>query len=353
MRHILFVSVVVLLILLPLSGIAQERAILVPKPVPGAPFQYADEKDLFGQAYRWFLEGDQQQAVDLLKQLITAGGFKLNPRHYYVIVANFTDTVTPIGLLHGDENFFSRRMYGLKEDNLFYIYISRQRQGQSFLSVLASEKESPFFENLPAFLGIFLPLTEGVQSQAISAETTWIDVRRFEVPKPFRKFCDLSFIVKPDLSEDKVLAKAIFDNTSLERWSYGIATAITSEKDVDIIVNPDGKITVRPKPNLDLAAFAVINYHFVPVDTKAPTLASSFHLLGGLRVINFVEPIIGIGGGIPVSAINLHLFAGYSFEFANELKSNYNIGDEIDREVDPFKTEIRPKFRFGIEIKFP
>ncbi len=353
MRHFIFVSLMIALISMPLSAIAQQRSILVPKPVPGAPFQYADEDDLLGQAYRWFLEGEYEQGAELLKKIITETGFELNPKNYYVVVANFTDNFTPIGLIHGDNDFSSARMYGLKEDNLFYIYLSRQRQGQSFLSVLATEKASPFYENLPAFLGIFLPMTGSVQPQDISAETTWIDVRRFEVPKVYRKFCDLSFIVKPNLSEDNVLARAVFDNTSLERWSYGIATAITSQNDVDIIVSPDGKITVRPKPYLDLAAFAVINYHFVPVDTKAPTLASSFHLLGGLRIIDFVEPIIGIGGGIPVSEINLHLFAGYSFEFANELKSDYDIGDEIDREVNPFKTKIRPKFRFGIEVKFP
>ncbi len=333
--------------------LAQERAILVPKPVQGTPFEYRDTDDLFGKAYRWFMEKEYELGADTLRKLIQASGFQLHPEKYYVVVANFTDSFTPIGLLHKDEDFLSRRMYGLNEDNLYYIFISRQREGDSFLSALAIEKQSPFMENLPLFLGIFLPSGVAPKIQEIPGKTTYVDVRQFNVPKTFRKFSDISIIVKPSLSEEKELGKAIFDNSSLERWSFGIATAITSQKDVDIIVNPDGRITVRPKPNLDLAAFAVINYHFKPVNTKAPTLASSFHLLAGLRMIDFVEPLIGIGGGIPVSIIDLHLFAGGSIEFANELRSGYAIGQVIEEEVNPFKIKIRPKFRFGIEVRFP
>jgi hypothetical protein len=352
MRKISFVLFFVFLFISLFQLKAQERAILVPKPITGSPFQVDDSDDLFGTAYRWFLEGEYELGLDSLKKLIKASGFQILPGNYYVVMANFTDSFSPIGLIHEDDDFFSTRMYGLKENNLYYIYISRQREGKSFLSVLVTAKDSPFMENLPLFIGIFQPLVS-VDAQVLSGETTWIDIRQFNVPVPFRKFSDLSFIIKPSLSEEKILAKTVFDNTSKERWSYGIASAITNAKDVDIIVGADGKITVRPKPNLDLAAFAVINYHFIPVDTKAPTLASSFHLLGGIRMIDFVEPIIGIGGGINMGMIDLHLFAGFSMEIANKLKEGYEIGQVITKEVDPFESRFRGKFRFGIEVKFP
>ncbi len=333
---------------------SQEQAVLVPKPVPGAPFQLIDKEDLFGKAYRWFLEGRYELASDTLRKLVAKAGFELEPDNYYIVVPNFTKSVSPIGLFYEDQDYFKRRFYGLEKDNLYYIFITRQREGKSFLSVLATEKASPFVENLPLFLGLLQQPFQALEApRDTSAEITYVDVRRFNVPKAFRKYSDISVIVKPALEEEEELGRVVFDNTSLERWSYGIATAITSEQDVDLVVNPDGKITVRPKPNLDLAAFAVVNYHFKAVDTKAPALASSVHLLGGLRMIDFLEPIVGIGAGIPVSMIELHLFTGFSFEFANALKSGYAVNDPVSKDEHPFKTEIRPKFRFGIEVKFP
>jgi len=333
---------------------AQERAVLVPKPIPGAPFKFNDTNDLFGQAYRWFLEGEYQVGADSLKRLIESAGFKLEKGNYYIVVANFTDAVSPIGLIHEGNDFFDGRLYGLKEDNLYYIYISRQREGKSFISTLATAKNSPFIENLPLFLGLLESIPFSAADVKISSEElTYVDVRQFKIPKSLRKFSDLSIIIKSELSSEKVLAKTVFDNTSKEQWSYGIGTAITSVNDVDIIVGSDGSIIVRPKPNLDLATFALINYHFNPVDTKAPTFGTSFHILGGLRIADFVEPILGIGGGFDAGSFGLHLFLEYSVEIANELKSGYAVGQMVSDEVDPFKTKLRGKPRFGIEIKFP
>ena len=348
------VIIALFVIIFPLVLLSQDRAILTPKPVPGSPFKISDKEDLFGQAYRWFIEGDYARGADTLKSLVEKAGIVLDKNAYYIVAANFTDSVSPIGLFHGDDDFFSRRMFGLQQDNLYYIYITRQREGSSFLSVMATAKNSPFMENLPLFIGLFQPLPfASVKIESSGENETWIDVRRFQVPKLFRKFSDLSVLIKTDLASDKIIAKTIFDNTSKERLSYGIATAITSVNDVDLAVGSDGKITVRPKPNLDLAAFAVINYHFQEVDTKQPTFGNSFHLLGGLRLADFVEPLIGVGGGIDMGGFGLHLFAGYSVEFAQKLKSGYQIGDEVTDDTHPFKLNIRGKPRFGIEIKFP
>ena len=335
-----------------ISAFSQERSILVPKRIDGAPFKYDDKTDLFGKAYRWFYDGNYSWGVDSLKKLVKEAGVELDPKAYYVVVANFTNSLSPIGLFHGNDDFFSTRMYGLDEDNLYYIFISREPQAPSFLSVVATEKSSPFIENLPAFITLIQPFI-GLAQPTLEGEETWIDVRQFKLPKAFRKNADFSFLVKKDLSEEKILAKTVFDNTSLERWSYGIATAITNVNDVDIIIGGDGSIVVRPKPNLDLATFGVINYHFKPVDTKAKTIASSIHLLGGIRLANTLEPILGIGGGIPVGFVDLHLFAGFSVEFANELKDGYFIGQQIKEDVNPFQLKVRGKPRFGIEVKFP
>jgi hypothetical protein len=38
-----------------------------------------------------------------------------------------------------------------------------------------------------------------------------------------QRFFVISVIVKKDLSPDEYLAAAVFDNTPLGRWSYGIA----------------------------------------------------------------------------------------------------------------------------------
>lgn len=350
MRKLLLVCL--MLALITQISYTQERSIIIPKRISGAPFKTNDHSDLFGKAYRWSIDGNYDWAADSLKKLIDQAGIKLDPQAYYVVVANYTDKFSPIGLIHGDDSFLSSRMYGLTENNLYYIFISRTPQAPSFLSVIATEKQAPFWNNLPAFLSL-LPFT-GLSVQTISDEKdTWIDVQQFTIPGNYRKNCNLSFLVKTKLAAEDLLATAIFDNTSLERWSYGIGTAITTVNDVDFIIGNDGTITVRPKPNKDLAAFALINYHFKPVDTKAKRLATSFHLLAGFRMSQTLEPIVGIGAGIPLQQIDLHLFAGYSVEFANELKNGYQIGEKLKDEINPFKLKIRGKPRLGIEIKFP
>jgi hypothetical protein len=73
--------------------------------------------------------------------------------------------------------------------------------------------------------------------------------------------------------------------------------------------------------------------------------------LGGLRLDDIFEPIVGVGGGVSLGFIDLHAFVGYSFEFANQLKSGYQIGDAVNEDVSPFKRKIRGKPRFGLEIK--
>lgn len=334
------------------SIVAQEKTILVPKRVDGAPFVHDDQEDLFGQAYRWFLEGEVERGATSLKELVAKAGYQIDPKSYYVVVANFTDSLSPIGMFHGDDDFLNTRMYGLRTNNLFYIFISREEGAPSFLSVLATAKQAPFWENLPAFLGLFLPIPP-IGVLELPGQQTWVDVRQFEIPKAYRKNSDLSFIVKKKLSDEHVLASGVFDNTAKERWSFGIGAAITSLDDVDIKIGSDGRIIVEPKPNLDLATFAMINYHFQPVDTKAKTLGTSFHLLGGIRLANFFEPIGGIGGGVDLGMIDLHLFAGVSVEVANELKSGWQIGDTVTEEENPFKIKLRAKPRFGIEVKFP
>lgn len=331
---------------------AQNRTILVPRQVEGSPVKYTDDDDFFGQAYRWFQENETDSAVVNLTRLIEAAGFPVDPNSYYVVVAHFMDSYAPIGVIHKDTDFFGTRMYGLKEDNLYYVFISRAHQDTSFLSVLATAKDSPFLTNLPGFLNFVgvLPSLQAVK--AMEGVQTWIEVRRFNVPKAFQKFSDLSFVVKKNLSDETDLTSAVFDNTSKERWSYGVLFALTSLDEVDIIVGSDGKIIVQPKPTADPAVFGVINFHFSPVDTKQKTLGNSFHLLGGLRVGGNLEPIIGIGGGVSLDVIDLHAFVGYSVEFANELKDKYKVGDEVG-DVDPFKTKIRGMPRFGLEVKFP
>jgi hypothetical protein len=281
--------------------------------------------------------------------LIDASGYKIDPQAYYIVVANFTDKVSPIGLFHEGSDFLDTRFYGLKTDTLYYMFISRTENAPSHVSVLLKSKPTPFEANLPAFLGLFGVAVPGVL--ATPSQTTWIDVRRFEIPEKFQKISDISVIVKKDLSAEEFLAAAVFDNTPLERWSYGIATAITSIDDVVLEVGEDGTIIVRPRPTGDFAVFGVINFHFKAVDTKAPTLASSFHLLGGLRLANSIEPLLGLGFGVPIAGFELHLFGGGSLAFRNELKSGFNIGQRV--EEDPFKTAIKFYPRFGLEVKFP
>jgi len=75
--------------------------------------------------------------------------------------------------------------------------------------------------------------------------------------------------------------------------------------------------------------------------------------MGGIRLVDFIEPIAGVGAGFDLGFFDLALFAGYSIEFANELEEGYSIGQQINDEVDPFKLKLRGKPRFGIQVKFP
>jgi hypothetical protein len=341
--------------------LSQEKMILLPKQVPGAPFRVPDGDDLFGKAYRWFLEGQPDFALDSLKKLIDRSGYRLSPENYYVVVAHYNESFSPLGLIHEGSAFLDTRFYGLSQDSLFYVFISRTPRAPSFLSVTITEKDSPFITNLPAFIGLFVPLAvrENVEAQvnALQRGDTWIDVRQFDIPEKFRKNSDLSFIVKSDLASEKFLAETRFDNTALERWSYGIAFGITGVDDVDFEIGSDGRIIIRPKQENDLATFGVVNYHFKPVDTKAKTFGTSLHVFGGARLAPMVEPIAGVGGGVSLGFIDLHLFVGYSLEFASvlkdEFKDDFANGQPITNEVDPFKLKLRGKFRYGIEIKFP
>jgi hypothetical protein len=124
--------VIFLLSLVFSAAVAQDRAILVPKQVPEAPFVCVDSTDLFGQSYRWFYEGDVAQGANLLRKIVTSSGMPLDPKSYYIVVANFTDSLNPIGMFHGANDFLSTRMFGLEESNLYYIFISRDRNASSF-----------------------------------------------------------------------------------------------------------------------------------------------------------------------------------------------------------------------------
>ncbi len=348
-KKLILVSLIFLLLFTTLN--AQERRIVIPKPVAGAPYVMNDTEDLFGKAWRFYRDGFTSWAVDSLRKLIAEFGFEINPNHYYIVVANFTPELSPIGMFHGNAHFHDTRLYGLKSDSLYYIFISRDEEAKSYLSTVLVSKPSYFEEVLPYFIGLF-PIFSQVQTQVTGEYRTWMDVRKFEIPKKFQKNCDIKVIVKKDLSEERFLAHEVFDNTSLEKWSFGIATALTSVDDVDIIVD-NGTIVVRPKPKGDLATFGVINYHFKAVDTKARGLATSFHVSGGLRISETIEPVIGLGFGIPISMIDLHLFGGYSVEFAQELKSEYAVEKVVPEGVNPFKLKIRGKPRIGLEVKFP
>jgi hypothetical protein len=338
------------LLILPAGVSAQEQVVIIPKPVENSPFVYVDQNNLFAKAYHLFREGLAPAAIDSLKKLIEESGIQLDLRNYYLVVANFADNASPIGLLHEGSEFFNTRLYGLQGAKLYYIFISRQHR-TSFVSTLLTAKGSPFIEALPRFIGLFIPFLPATP-RALAQDTTWIDMREFEIPSPFQKFSNISVLVKTELEAERVLGSITLDNTSKERWSFGIATAITSVNDVDFNIGDDGVIRIQPKPRGDLASFAVINYNFQPVDTKARTLATSFHLLGGMRLARVIEPLLGVGFGVPAGMVEVHLFAGYSLEFAQELKIGFAIGDKVAKE-DPFKTKLRGKPRFGIELKFP
>lgn len=351
MKYSLRILLVLLFTTLLLNG--QDQAVLIPTPVTESPLKYEDSSDLFGKSYRWFLEGNVVEGTNLLREVIGNAGFQLDPNKYYVVVANFTDNFSPIGILHGEDDFLNTRLYGLGADDLYFIMVTRRESPQTYVSTFATAKASPSMENLLPFLSLFIPIIPPT-SIASANNDTWVDVRKFTIPEPFRKNSDLSFLVKKDLGDDHVLAQAVFDNTSRERWTYGIATAITSANDVNLIIGSDGSIIVEPKPDLDLANFAIVNYHFSAIDTKSKRFQDSFHLLAGIRLTDFIEPVAGIGAGFDLGAINLGLFAGYSVEVANELEDGFAVGDVLtDPEVDPFKTTLRGKLRFGLHVSFP
>lgn len=345
-----FLFPLILLFIFNLNSFAQDRAVLIPKSV-GAPLVINDTQDLFGKAWRFYRDGFTDPAADSLKKLIAEFGYELKMNHYYIVVANFTPEETPIGLFHGDSHFHDTRLYGLQSDSLFYIFISREKEAKSYLSTVLTSKSSYFEQVLPYFIGLF-PIFSQAQVQDIGENKTWMDIRKFEIPKKFKKNCDISVIVKKNFSDDKFLAREVFDNTSLEKWSFGIATAITSVNDVDFALE-NGRIVVKPKPKGDLATFGLVNYHFKPVDTKGRTMATSFHISAGLRISQTIEPVLGVGFGIPIDVIDLHLFAGYSVEFAQEPDAEYQINELIEQNVNPFKLKIRGKPRIGIEVKFP
>lgn len=353
MKQLLLV-VLLLTTLFGTAASAQDQVIMVPQRVAGAPFTFDDNQDYFGQAYRWFHEGMIDSAGNMLKETIRAAGYTLDPTAYYIVVAHYYDDFAPIGMFHGDQSFLDTRLYGIENDNLYYVYVSRSN-AESFVSTLSIRKNSPTEQNLLPFLSLFIPIVPpgaSVRSYPAGGET-WVDVRRYEVPEKHRRFSDISVLVKKDLSSEKIIAQNTFDNTAREKWSYGIATAITSVDDVDIIIGQDGTIIIDPKSNLDLATFAVVNYHFRAVDTKAKSFGNSFHLIAGIRLIDYVEPIVGIGGSVDLGIIDLGIFAGYSVEFADELEEGFAIGDKPDSEVDPFKLKLRGKPRFGLQVKFP
>ncbi len=333
---------------------AQEKSVLLPKRLEGSPFKVTDSDDKFGQAYRWFIEGEVDSGTVRLKELIAHAGISLDPTAYYIVAANFDDGFTPIGMIHGSDHFLNTRMFGLGESNLYYMFITRDEGTQSYVSVLATKKSSPAAENLLPFLSLFIPvIPASVATLADADKETYIDIRQFEVPKAYRKNADLSFLVKKQLSDERMLGRADFDNTAKERFSYGIATAITSIDDLDIIIGNDGTIIVRPKDNLDLATFAALNIHLKPIDTKAKNFGNSFHLMAGIRLTNFIEPLVGLGASFDLGAFDLGIFGGYSVEVANELEEGFEIGQRIDAEVDPFKIKLRGKPRFGLQVKFP
>ncbi|MBN2009609.1 hypothetical protein JW960_09730 [candidate division KSB1 bacterium] len=333
------------------SSFSQDQVVLIPKSLRMTPYAVNDNADLFGKAWRFYRDGYTDMAADSLRKLVALTGYEIKPNHYYVVVANFTETETAIGMFHGDDSFNNNRLYGLKSDSLFYVFISREDSASTYLSTMVTRKDSYFQQVLPYFITLF-PFISQVQAVEQSEYLTWVDIRKFEIPKNFQENCDISMVIKRDFYRDEIMARIILDNTSLEKWSYGIATGITNVDDVDIIID-GGKAVIRPKPRGDLATFGVINYHPKPIDTKARTIASSFHLLGGLRISNTIEPIIGAGIGVPTNIIDVHFFTGFSLEFANELKNGYHVGDTIDSNVEPFQLKLRGKFRFGLEVRFP
>src|SRR5687768_6505717 len=75
----LFVSILVLIFVLAPSVFGQDKVVVIPKQIAGAPFSVEDDTDLFAKAYRFFIEGDVAMAADSLRKLIDASGYKINP----------------------------------------------------------------------------------------------------------------------------------------------------------------------------------------------------------------------------------------------------------------------------------
>jgi|GEM_PF-1132817 len=341
--------------------IAQERTVLIPKRLPDMPLTYEDTDDIFGESYRWIHEGAVNEGAAKLRTLIGNAGYTMDPNAYYVVVANFTDRFSPIGMFRGDgtaeedSEFLRTRMYGLNSDNLYFIMITREPNVNAYVSVMATEKDSPFSEALIQVLGLFFPIPTNQAATLDSPDrTTYIDVRQFDLPEAYHKFSDLSFIVKKELSDELAIASQVFDNTSLEQWSFGVATAVTSIDDVNIIIGADGSIIIEPKPSLDPAQFLTLNYHFSPFDSKRQNFGNSLHALVGIRLTNFMEGMVGIGASVDLGLAALGFFAGYSVEVANDLEDGFEIGQVLDNpDVDPFKTRFIGKPRVGLQIKFP
>jgi len=348
-----FIFLIVLFILCTISTIfSQERMILIPEKVANSELTYIDSTNTFRNMIIFLEDGDVKNAADSLKKVLVDAGLNIKKNFYYIVVVNYDKKHNIIGMFHKNNSFLSTRLYGLKSDSLYYVFVTDDSTMETSISAIVTRKESNFSKNLSGFLSLFqLGDIFSVKPMEFRERKAFISIRKFDVPQKFQKYCDITVVAK-DESKNKELVRSIFDNTSLERWSYGIATAVTNVNDIDYDIE-DGAVTIKPKPKGDLASFGVINYHFKPVDTKSRTFSSSVHLLGGLRVSTTIEPILGIGAGVPVSLINLHFFAGYSLEFAQILKEGIKVGEIVKSSTDPFKLKVRGKPRFGVEVNFP
>jgi len=348
--HIIAILFICSLVTFPAQG--QERMILVPQTVEQSELIYYDRDHVFRNMIIFLEDGDVENAADSLKRVLIEAGLEMRKNFYYIVVVNYYSTKNIIGMFHGDASFQDTRLYGLQSDSLYYVFVSDDSTMESSVSAIVTRKDSNFSKNLSEFISLFqLGGVLGVKAMALEEMRAYISVRKFDVPRKFQKNCDITIVAKNE-KKNKELARAIFDNSSRERWSYGVASAVTHINDVDYEID-NGAVTIRPKPKGDLATFGVINYHFKAVDTKSKSFSTSIHLLGGLRTSTTIEPLLGVGGGIPFPYINLHLFVGYSFEFAQILKKGIQVGDLITTNQDPFKLNVRAKPRFGIEIQFP
>ena len=69
---------------------SQQRTVLIPGPVGETPYKVDDQEDLFGKAYRWFLEGAVVEGQEQLRLIINKAGVTLDPNAYYIVVAHFS-----------------------------------------------------------------------------------------------------------------------------------------------------------------------------------------------------------------------------------------------------------------------